>query len=130
MWLMKKFGQKNTFSSVIFSKFTLILLIIVALYFATSVYERYRVERDMADRRASVEMQYEDLEARKAALTDRVDYLKGDSGIESEIRKNFDVAKEGEQVVIIVDDEPGQEVVFSEGIEPTVAPDKPWWRFW
>ncbi len=127
---MARFGKKNTLQSVVFSKFTLILLVIFSLYFSFSVFERYQVERDMADRRASVEAQVADLEARKAALAERVEFLQGESGIESEIRRNFDVAKEGEQVVIIVDDDQGGEAVFTEGAAVSVSDGKPWYQFW
>ena len=54
-----------------------------------------------------------------------MEYLSGERGIEEEIRKHFDVAKEGEQVVIIVDKEE-EELTPTELIEEV----KPWYQFW
>lgn len=42
---------------------------------------------------------------RKEALEDRVSYLNNDQGMEAEIRRHFDVALPGEQVVVIVGEE-------------------------
>lgn len=127
---MPKFGRKNTFESIIFSKLTLVVLLVISLFTAHSVYERWQVERDMAARRESIELQYQDLENRKAALEEKVDYLQGETGVESEIRRNFDVAREGEQVVIIVDEEEGQTVSLQPGLAPEVDDGKPWYQFW
>ena len=87
---MKKLGSKFSGSSIIFSKFTLIMILILCAFFAFSVYERYTVEREMSGRRTQSETEYRALLERKDSLLDRVDYLKGEGGIESEIRKNFD----------------------------------------
>jgi len=63
------------------------------------------IERDMSSRRAVAEEELNELLDRKAGLEGKVEYLREERGIESEIRKHFDVAKEGEQVVVLLDDE-------------------------
>lgn len=126
---MPKFGQKKSLETLLFNKLTLLILVIIALFLTQSVYERYQVERDMADRREVVEAEYAALEERRASLVEQVEYLEGDSGRESEIRQNFDVAREGEQVVIIVEDE-ALPVEANVGIDPLVAPSEPWYKFW
>lgn len=129
---MAKFGSKSIFKELLFSKVTLVVLLIMALYLSVSVYERYTVEREMAGRLSDTYERRDNLELRRDMLLEKVEYLQGDSGIESEIRKHFDVAREGEQVVIIVDDENGEqeEVKFVNGFDPDMDDGKPWWRFW
>lgn len=128
---MARVGGKGTIQRWLFSKFTLAALLVMCLYVGWSVFERYTVEREMAARRAGLEAEYQTLEDRKNTIVEKVDYLRGDSGRESEIRKHFDVAGEGEQVVIIVDDEPDDTVIFNDGIAPEVNTETaPWWQFW
>ena len=45
--------------------------------------------------------------------------------IEEEIRKNFDVAKDGEQVIILT----GEEVI-ADVIEENEVVEYPWYQFW
>lgn len=67
-----------------------------------AVYDRYVVEQDVRERRHDAELELEQLKARKAELEERVDYLSNEQGLETEIRRHFDVSKEGEQVVVLM----------------------------
>ena len=126
---MKRFGRKNLLRGMIFSKITLIFMLIMIVYLANSTYERYKVERTMNNRLIEVEEKHKELLERKQVLEDRVNYLKGESGIESEIRDHFDVAKAGEQVVIIVEDEPASPVNTSANFKENEN-KSPWYKFW
>lgn len=122
---MASFGKKKKITDYLYSKPTLAVLGIIAVFMAFSVYQRFSVEREMAARRVEMEMKKQELIERKAELQTKVEYLSGERGIEEEIRKHFDVAKDGEQVVIIVDKEdeaPAEEVIVEE--------KKPWYQFW
>ena len=123
---MARLGQKKKITEYLYSKPAIALLIILAGFLSVAVYQRFSVEREMAARRDAVEEQRNDLLERKQELEERVEYLSGDRGIEEEIRKHFDVAKEGEKVIIIVDKEENKEVV------PVLPPEKqkPWYQFW
>jgi cell division protein FtsB len=104
------------------------LILIACVLVAWSVFTRFQVEREMAARREAVEAEYQDLEARYANLKAEVEYLTDERSIESEIRKHFDVAKEGESVVIIMDSERTNEPEPEPVAPPT--PPAPWWQFW
>ena len=95
---------KRTWSSIFYSRLTLVALLFVSFILVFSVYERYVIEREMAERRREAETELTELKKRKAELEAKVEYLGNEEGIEAEIRTHFDVAREGEQVVIIVDD--------------------------
>jgi hypothetical protein len=54
----------------------------------------------LEERRADLEA----LEARVGSLDEKVNYLENERGIEEELRNRFDVAKEGEKVVVILEE--------------------------
>ena len=123
---MASFGKKKPFTEYFYSKVTIFILSIVGLFLAASVYERYTIERLMSERRMETEIEKNDLIERKQLLEEKVEYLSGDRGIEEEIRKNFDVAKEGEKVIILVGEEKEPEPISSDdGTEV-----KKWYQFW
>jgi len=122
---MPQFGKKKRFTDYLYSKPAVAVLCLIAIYMAFGVYQRFTVERQMAARRIEMEQEKEALLQRKASLEERVEYLSGERGIEEEIRKHFDVAKDGEQVVIIVDKEPE-----GKPVETLMEEVKPWYQFW
>jgi cell division protein FtsB len=123
--------QKRAFRSVLASPLLQVLLFGLVVMVGFSVYERYRIAVLMAERRAAVEAQLASLEARRAILQERVDYLSNERGIEAELRRQFDVARQGEQVVVLVD--PPQEAATVQPLTSlseatTTAPR--WYQFW
>lgn len=106
----------------------IIILLIIAVLLSLAVYDRFVIEREMAVRRAELEDNFRQLEIRRQNLAEQVEYLSHERGIEAEIRRNFDVAQEGEKVVIILEDE-------TDNIEPLIplsppSKPKPWYKFW
>lgn len=120
-----QFGKKNKYKQVLYSRVTIFILLILVVLLGRSVWERFQIERDMAGRAAQIEAELHELSERKEDLEERVQYLEGERGIEEEIRKNFDVAKEGEQVIILMG-EPEETAVT----EPEVEVSYPWYQFW
>ena len=90
------------------------------------VFQRYSIEQDMVARRMEAAAQLLHLEDRRAELEKKVEYLSNERGIEAEMRRNFDVARPGEQVVIILDAEKKPDI---EELTPPVD-EKPWYKFW
>ena len=62
-------------------------------------WDRTRIERNEAEAR------FRAAEIRRERLEEEVARLKTERGWEEEIRRNFQVAKPGEGVIIIIDDE-------------------------
>ena len=126
---MLNFYQKRSWRTVLYSPITLTFLMMISLYLAYVTYNRYVIEREMSSRQLDAENELKTLEQRRDTLQKKVDYLSNDRGIEAEMRRNFDVAREGEKVVIILDDE-----IATNNIEPlsTITPTttRPWYKFW
>ena len=124
---MFDFQQKRRIRTIFTSRITWVVLLVIASFIIVSAYDRYLIARDMADRRLEVETEIRALELRKDNLEAEVQYLSNERGIEAQMRRQFDIAREGEQVVIILDDTFAAS--SSEQVETVVVP-RPWYRFW
>jgi cell division protein FtsB len=125
---MLQFYQQQTWRVLLTSPLALILLALLCLGMLRIVYERYSIEREMAARRFESELQLDALRGRKEQLAKKVEYLSNDRGIEAEMRRNFNVARPGEQVVIILDKEPESTIKPLDVIEQDTQ--LPWYQFW
>jgi cell division protein FtsB len=121
---MANFGTKKSIASYVYTRPVLLILFVIAFFLAISVYNRYLVEQEMLERTLRAEQTKEELLKRKSALEEKVEYLSGERGVEEEIRTHFDVAKEGEKVIILMGED--SEPVVEEVQETT----KPWYKFW
>ncbi len=101
---MFDFHEKRKIRRIVYSKVFIGAIFLFALFVGTSVYERFTIEREMAAKLQDRMKELHSLEERAALLETKVDHLKNERGIEEELRTRFDVAKEGEQVVIIIDE--------------------------
>jgi len=125
---MFDFHQKRKFRSIFTSRITQGILLLASFMVMWSAYDRYLIARDMADLRSAVESEVIDLEERRETLGAEVEYLSNERGIEAEMRRQFDIARDGEQVVIILDDEINKSIEENEGT--STAPIRPWYKFW
>lgn len=97
---------------------------------ARSVYSRYSIDREMAGKQAEAETALQALNQRRDTLKQKVEYLSNDRGIEAEMRRNFDVARPGEKVVIIVDDTNQATSTIQPLSTTTISTVRPWYKFW
>jgi cell division protein FtsB len=102
---MFDFHEKRKIRRVVYSKFFITGIFIVTGFILMSAYERFIIEREMALKLSDRVNVLEQLEMRASSLETRVEHLRNERGIEEELRNRFDVIKEGEQVVVIIDDE-------------------------
>ena len=126
--------RKYWWRAVLTSKITLALVLVACLALSFSVYDRYVIERKMAERRVQKEQELQALEVRKNELEEKVEYLKDDRGVESEVRRHFDVAREGEQVIVLVESESKTKnfssTSFSTKVEKEEGGFWDWLLFW
>lgn len=115
--------KKKWWCNRLYIRLLLIAVLILVLLLGVSVFQRYTIERATADRLNASQAELQSLKEREAAIEEKVEYLQNDSGIEAEIRKHFDVAKEGEQVVVLVNE---PEVIVEEP-EVEIVQERPWW---
>ncbi len=124
---MLDFHQKRKLRTVLTSRYTQGFLIVLVLIVGWSAYARYEIAKDMASRRSALESEAEALKERKTELEKQVDYLSHERGIEAEMRRQFDVALEGEKVVVIVDPEKSEEI---QPLSASTTEKNAWYEFW
>lgn len=104
---MREFQERKREQQVIrgrvYSKTSLLILFLILIFTARGVVNVYAKERESKRELANVELQRSQLATRAASVRESGNRLKTPEGIESEIRSKFDVAKEGEGVIVIVD---------------------------
>ena len=125
---MFDFYQRRKFKTILSSKITRVLLVVLVLLMGYSAYKRYAIAKDMERRRHEVESDAVRLQGQKEVLEKQVRYLSDDRGIEAEMRRQFDVALDNEQVVVIVEPEKDEIKTSSSTYETTEEPA--WYEFW
>lgn len=99
---MKKFESKKQIKGRVYSRSTLIILLVVIILLIRGVFTLYLRYRESVIMRADAEQRLGELRERESSLGSEIDKLNRDGGIEAEIRQKFNVVKPGEHVVIIV----------------------------
>ena len=87
----------------LYSKPVLILLIIIIVLLAKGTWGVYQKVQESSKNAALVKIELANLEKRKELLEKETQKLKSQEGIEEAIRKKFQVSKEGERVLVVVD---------------------------
>ncbi len=126
---MLQFYQKRSWRSIVHTPIVIGLLGVICVLLGYAVYDRYVIARDMKERREVEDKVLDELLQKKDSLKNKVEYLSNERGIEAEMRRNFDIALPGEQVVIIMDEK-------ADGA-PAPMPPMPvatstprWYAFW
>lgn len=78
-----------------------ILLLLCGLLFRAT-WGMYVKATQSKEEASKVSLELSELKQREVVLRDSIEKLKTDSGVEAEIREKYNVAREGEQVVVLV----------------------------
>jgi cell division protein FtsB len=97
------------------------LLVFVSIYMGRAVFARYTAFKDVTREFERTKSDVDTLASRRDYLKREVERLHTQSGVEREIREKFSVVKEGEAMVLIIDDNATQTPV----LKPTVK--RSWW---
>jgi len=100
---MKEFQEKRKIRRFLYSKKMVILLLLVTALLCFSTIKVYLKSKNAISKSEEVKKELTDLEKRKAGLEKDVNRFNTESGLEEEIRKNLNVQKPGEKVLVIVD---------------------------
>ncbi len=124
---MLDFHQKRRLKSILSHPAIRVLLVLVLLLIAYSAFIRFEIASEMKERREAAEAEVSELREQKLRLEKEVEYLSNDRGIEAEMRRQFDIALPGEEVVVILEDQATT--------EPSELGDEedqnvPWYQFW
>ncbi|TSC56608.1 MAG: hypothetical protein Greene041679_508 [Parcubacteria group bacterium Greene0416_79] len=105
---MREFQQKRKMRRALYSRVTLLVLLALLVVVARGALNVYKKERESRKQLDRVDAELSVLETRRAALAEQIERLKTPAGIEAEIREQFQVAKPGERMVVIVEEKGGE----------------------
>ena len=100
---MFDFHEKRRFRRFIYSKATLVILGLIVIWLIFVVWNMYQKERDTRLKRIEQREILDELREREVSLSEEIERLSTERGIEEEVRSKFEVGKEGEEIVVIVD---------------------------
>ena len=101
---MRSFQTKRKWKDALSSRPVLAFLGVIVLVFTWSVYGFWGKMRETTKNAKIAENKVAGLEKQKAELSADIAKLKTDAGVEDSIRDKFGLAREGEGVIVIVDD--------------------------
>jgi len=101
---MRNFQKKRVWRNIMQSKPVLILLGVVILVFAWSVLGFWSQMRETGRNKQIVENKVIELKEQKEKLVSDIESLKTEEGKEKFFRENYGLAKEGENVIVVVED--------------------------
>lgn len=96
--------RRRKYKKYLFSKLTVGILVVLVVILANATWNAYEKKRFTQENLRNAEAELEKLQARSGELKERTESLSTPEGVEDEIRRRFPVAKEGERVIILVDD--------------------------
>ena len=97
--------QKRKFRNIIYHRVTLIVLALLVTLALHSTWRVYMKKRESVELVKTSSVRLAELEARNTELDAKIKKLDTVSGVEEEIRSKYSVAKESENMVIIVREE-------------------------
>ena len=100
---MREFQERRRIKRIFYSKFLIIVLILLVGFISVSVmkiYKKYKESKALAEKTVQ---EVKELEAKKAELESSIAKLQTESGTEKEIRSTFNVKKPGEEAIVIVE---------------------------
>lgn len=100
----------------IYSWWTVGILAVVALLFLSNTWDVYKKYVASKKNVAGLETRYVESKERQVELKDKIESLKSEDGLEAEIREKFNVAKEGEKVLVIINEETPEELPEEEEV--------------
>lgn len=106
---MKSFQKNSRVSDVMQSKTSLVVLGIIILAFTFSMFSFVNKMIETSKNKKIVQDKIAELQKSKEKLNSDIGKLKTEKGIDENIREKFGLAKEGENMILVVDDQTKKE---------------------
>ncbi len=104
---MNIFEQKRQARRMIYSKVVMCGLLVFCVILTNGLFNMYGRARESLDRKNFSAYSLTQLEQREAKLKSEIERLNSRTGLEEELRNRYSFSKEGERVIIIIEDEDG-----------------------
>lgn len=100
---MREFQEKRRLKKIVYSRWSFLALFAVFVFLAYSVVRVYMAKHSAETRAEEIKKKLTGTETRIKELENEIARLESSSGLEEELRKQFNMAKPGEKSVLIVD---------------------------
>jgi len=101
---MLEFYEKRKLRRVLYSKPVLVVLFLLVLAFLIPVWGAYQKVVNTHEQRIAVAAELHELRTREHILQEEINRLETPQGVEAEIRKKYELGREGEELIVIVGD--------------------------
>jgi cell division protein FtsB len=101
---MLEFESKRKVKNRIYSKFTLFVLLIIFLFVAHGAWGLYQKKRDVNNDLSMTEERLNESLKQKEIVQQKIDRLDTKVGTEEVLRENYSLAREGEKVIFLLED--------------------------
>ena len=106
---MRDLKKKHRLKQIAYSPIVIVLLVLIAIAVWRGVWSVYGRAQETQGERRRLQTQVEELAERKERLVANIEHLETRRGVEEEVREKYDVAKQNEQIVVILDDASAKE---------------------
>jgi len=110
---MAEFKKNKKLKGILFSKVTLLVLFVFSVILIILLIDIIPKEISTRRNKQTVLDQLNSLKNQSLALGSQIEKLKTNDGLEEKIREKFRVVKEGERLIVIVDDQNSSNVALT-----------------
>lgn len=112
--------QKRKLRAVAYHKITLVVLSIILVLIIRSTWNVYQ-KKEESQKLKNIAIEYtEGLREKDSQIKSKIDRLSTEVGVEEEIRSKFNVAKDNENIVVVLDSDLE--------VQSTTTPDEGFWK--
>jgi cell division protein FtsB len=115
---MSNFYRKRKIQQLVYSRGAIVLLLIPVGFIGYAAMNAYSKSEESGLRREAVEQELGAVEERQRALVADIELLDSDRGKEEALRERYQVGREGEQIIVLIDDEENTETLAPESVSP------------
>lgn len=101
--------SKKEKKKIIYSAPSVILIVVIAFALLHGTISAYGKMKESREKRNLAESEQKELEQRFNHINEKVNYLQTEKGLEEAIRTKYNVAKEGEEVFVVIDNKTDKE---------------------
>lgn len=116
---MREFRERQKTKKMLYSAPVVLLLFILLIFVLKGNWGAFQKVRASKAALEESEIRYETMISKKESIEEDIAHLETETGVEEELRVQFNVSKEGENTIVIVDEEE-EEIVVPE--------DKGFWK--
>ena len=100
---MYRFEQRKDPTRLMWQRVGAVVLLVIVAFGVRGVWGVYKKEQESRQIRTEAEAKLSELKQREAELRTDISVLHTDRGVEEELRERYDLAKDNEGVVVIVE---------------------------